>query len=268
MSAIRAVVLGSGSAGNCTALAHDEGTVLVDCGFSPRETRRRMAACGLDPARVTDILLTHPDGDHLHPGWTRALGGLAGPRLHVARRHAPLVRYAGVQAAAIVEHEEHFEAGGVVVASLRVPHDSLGSCALRIERAGTRIAYATDLGRPSAALVEHLAGCPFVFLESNYCPRMQRASGRPPHLIERIMGGRGHLSNEEALGVAQALDGIASIERLVLLHLSRQCNAPERVRALYAEQAPSLLPRLLVTTQTAPSDAVTTRAGGHATALF
>lgn len=227
-----------------------------------------MVLCGMDPGSVTDILLTHPDGDHLHSGWARALGGLAGPRLHVARRHASLVRYAGIHPAAIAVHDDQFEAGGMVVASLRVPHDSVGSCALRLERGDTRIGYATDLGRSSPALVEHLAGCPFVFLESNYCPELQRASGRPAMLIERIMGGRGHLSNQEALGVARELDRIAPLERLVLLHLSRQCNAPERVQALYAERAPALLPRLVVTSQLAPSPVVAAVAGGHATALF
>ncbi|MCA9304092.1 MAG: hypothetical protein KC996_08225, partial [Phycisphaerales bacterium] len=61
-------------------------------------------------------------------------------------------------------------------------------------------------------------------IESNYCPRMQEASGRPAYLKKRIMGGSGHLSNEES---AHAIGLIEPGERLVLLHLSQQCNCPQ-----------------------------------------
>lgn len=267
--AVRIVVLGSGSSGNCTALVPSDGPiVLMDCGFSPRQTRARMAAAGLDPSRVRAVVLTHPDGDHLHGGWTRALGGLAGPVLHVARRHASSVRYAGFEPSCLRVHDDAFDEAGFVFRALRVPHDSHGSCAFRIERGEVRIAYATDLGTPTPDLVAHLSGCPVVCLESNYCPVMQVESGRPRVLVDRIMGGRGHLSNQQALDLALALHTASPIEQLVLLHLSRQCNHPDVVRALYRERSPHLADRLVVTGQHAPAEPVLATPGGHAVALF
>ncbi|MFO0782490.1 MAG: MBL fold metallo-hydrolase [Phycisphaerales bacterium] len=268
MSSVRIVVLGSGSAGNCTALVADQAIVLVDCGFSPKQTRHRMAACGLDPSKVAHVVLTHPDSDHLNAGWVRTLGGLTGPRLHVARRHHNVVRLMGVQPTAMEVHDDALEVEGFTFTALRMPHDSLGSCAFRIERREVRIGYATDLGRPTTELLEHLRGCPVLCLESNYCPVMQQTSGRPQILIDRIMGGRGHLSNHQALQVAQELHRTTPLDRLVLLHLSRQCNAPEVVRRLYQQEAPDLLERLVITSQVEPSAAVDAVPGGHATALF
>lgn len=268
MSCVRIVVLGSGSAGNCTALVCDEAIVLVDCGFSPRETRRRMALAGLDHTRVRAVVLTHADGDHLHGGWARTLGGLTGPPLHVARRHAQAVRYSGVQSSALIEHDDSFEVFGLYFRAVRMPHDSHGSCAFRIERQDVRIGYATDVGRPTPELVEHLRGCTVVCLESNYCPHMQQVSGRPAYLVDRIMGGRGHLSNQQALDVALLLDQSHRLERLILLHLSRQCNAPAVVQQLYASSAPSLAERLLVTMQHEPAEPVDALPGGHAVSLF
>jgi phosphoribosyl 1,2-cyclic phosphodiesterase len=268
MARVRIVVLGSGSAGNCTALVCGEFIVLVDCGFSPRETRRRLALAGLDYTRVRAVVLTHADGDHLHGGWARVLGGLAGPLLHVARRHAQAVRYSGVQSSALVEHDDSFHVQDLSFCAVRMPHDSHGSCAFRIECQEVRIGYATDVGRPTPELIEHLCGCTVVCLESNYCPHMQQSSGRPAYLIDRIMGGRGHLSNHQALEVAQALDRSHPLERLILLHLSRQCNAPEVVHQLYASSAPSLRERLLVTVQHQPAEPVDALPGGHAVSLF
>ncbi len=268
MSFLRIVVLGSGSAGNCTALVCPEGILLMDCGFSPKETRRRLALAGLDHTQVRAVVLTHPDGDHLHGGWARVLGGLTGPTLHVASRHVSSVRYSGFNGASIKEHHDEFLEGGLHFHSLRMPHDSLGSCAFRIQRGDTRLGYATDIGRPSTELVEHLRGCTVVCLESNYCPQMQRDSGRPPFLIDRIMGGRGHLSNHQALEIARLLHRSSPLQRLVLLHLSQQCNHPDVVQRLYQEQAPELVPHLTVTGQHQPAPPIDALPGGHAVALF
>ena len=60
-------------------------------------------------------------------------------------------------------------------------------------------------------------------IESNYCPVMQRESPRPGFLKARIMGGSGHLSNEQC---AATVRRIAPRERVVLLHLSQECNEP------------------------------------------
>lgn len=43
---MRFAVLGSGSQGNGTLVAHDDTYVLVDCGFSLRETERRLLRLG------------------------------------------------------------------------------------------------------------------------------------------------------------------------------------------------------------------------------
>ncbi|MFT3685918.1 MAG: hypothetical protein QM783_13520 [Phycisphaerales bacterium] len=67
-------------------------------------------------------------------------------------------------------------------------------------------------------------------IESNYCPKLQVASDRPEFLKRRIMGGRGHLSNDEAI---DAIEAIAPREHVVLVHLSQQCNDPALVASLH-----------------------------------
>ena len=110
---MRVCVLGSGSSGNCTLVEGPGGIVLLDVGFSPRETRRRMESAGFRPADVGAVVLTHPDSDHLHSGWTRALGGLAGPRLVVRPRHAAAVASMGYLPAWIDEEPGAFERCGL-----------------------------------------------------------------------------------------------------------------------------------------------------------
>ena len=249
----RLCVLGSGSSGNCMAVEGPGGTVLVDCGFSPRETRRRMEAAGFRPGDVRAVVLTHPDSDHLHPGWTRSIGGLAGPRLLVRRRHVEAVGGRGFERTWIDAFDGDFDCAGIRFEPLPVPHDSLGSTAFRIRVGNRCAAHATDCGRPTERLVQFLRGADVLLLESNYDPPMQLASRRSPHLIERIMGGSGHLSNEQALGIAEEVHRAQPLSALVLLHLSRECNCPLLLDRLYRERAPALAARLVITSQREPS---------------
>lgn len=115
-------------------------------------------------------------------------------------------------------------------------HDQLGVVVYRIEiddeqkQRRCRLGFATDVGRPSDALIEHVFACDVLGIESNYCPKMQVASARPDYLKRRIMGGSGHLSNDECLAV---LRRASPRQHVVFLHLSQECNDPVLVSTLH-----------------------------------
>jgi len=223
-------VLASGSSGNCSILRTLEGCALIDLGLSPRRTRRLLGESGLEPEMIRDVLLTHLDHDHFHPGWARALPD--GWTLRPHRRHLGRARRAG----ALLHRTIPFDDGeaiplpGAEAVAVRAAHDSLGAAAFRIETGAGSLGFATDVGRADGALVRHLRGVGLLAIESNYCPDLQAASPRPAFLKARITGGTGHLSNQESAEAARRI-GAA---RVVLLHLSRQCNRPERASAAHA----------------------------------
>ncbi len=227
-------VLSSSSGGNSSALLVGEGEsrrlYLIDLGLSPRRTRSLLAQVGLAGVPVAAVLLTHLDADHWRPTWAGALD--ESTPIFVHRRHKGRANREGVT----LHRTEFFEAdfdlprgrGGhaVYVRTATSPHDDLGSASFRfmLEVTEGDIGYATDIGAPSRPLVSTLAGVDVLAVESNYCPLMQEASGRPEHLKHRIMGGSGHLSNEQSAGLVRE---IAPRSHVVLLHLSRECNRPE-----------------------------------------
>jgi len=219
-------VLASGSAGNCTVIAIRAGgqrrILLVDLGLSPSRTRRLLNQCGLDLDQVDRVFLTHLDGDHYQPAWSRALPRRA--TLHVHRRHARLAVRRGAPPDRIAPIDSSVEIDAdVAVSAAMLEHDKTGVCAFRIRTPRGTIGYATDLGRPSDSLADHLLGVDALAIESNYCPQQQSASNRPAFVKRRIMGGAGHLSNQQS---AQMVQRIKPREHLVLLHLSRRCNTP------------------------------------------
>ncbi|MBL8759688.1 MAG: MBL fold metallo-hydrolase [Phycisphaerae bacterium] len=234
---MRLCVLASGSSGNCSALVIGEGdnaeVVLIDLGLSPRRTRKELAAIGIDFARVRRVLFTHFDSDHFHTGWIGTLPRHMTQLVH--RRHLGRGGRENVLANVSEPYEGTISLGSVTVHPQLVPHDELGSVSFRFESScGGTLGYATDLGRVSADFINHLAAVDVLAIESNYCPRMELESDRPAILKKRVMGGKGHLSNQES---AEAARRIAPRQHVVLLHLSRQCNTPQLAAAGHAGRA-------------------------------
>lgn len=264
-------VLGSGSAGNCTALVLGKGdarrVMLIDAGLSPRMTTRRLAMLGLTVGDVADVLLTHLDGDHFHGGW-RAAAHLAAMRWHAHADHARSLQRMGIAAARLRPFRRDVQldgdwSGTTTIHSIRLPHDERGTAGFVIEHAGQRLGYATDLGHVPASLHEHFTDLDALAIESNYDVAMQLASARPMFLKQRIMGGHGHLSNDQSLEAVLQIDERSRLRHVALLHLSRQCNDPSIIEGLYSVRAPHLAGRLTIASQHAPTPVLRVELPGH-----
>ena len=230
-------VLGSGSSGNSTVLLfqtdHRHRYVLIDAGFSPRQTTKRLLTLGIELDDVEAIVLTHLDRDHFHHGWIKA-AARRGMIVHTHRRHRNELLRTGLSPRSInvFEHELNLP-GGATIRAVHLAHDRLGTCGFVIEHHGLRLGWATDLGRVPSALFDHFFDLHALGFESNYDPVMQQASDRPDFLKRRIMGGAGHLSNQQSLKAIQRIAEASSLNHIALLHLSRHCNDRKMIQRLY-----------------------------------
>lgn len=231
---MRIFVLGSGSSGNCLVVEAEGERLLVDAGMGPTRAVEKMRAMGADlvtSRAPLGLFVTHDHGDH------------AAHALPLARAlRAPLFAHIGVQIdRARRRHEVHaYEPGRPVrlgpfcVEAVAIPHDA-PHVALRVSAGGRRFAVATDLGHATRELRTFLAGCDLVMLEANYCPALLESGPYPPKLKRRVGGPLGHLANEQAAALAATLED-TRVSRLVLAHLSRTNNSPERALATVASR--------------------------------
>lgn len=245
----RLTVLGSGSSGNCSVLSFEtDGRrrhLLIDAGFSPKRTGQMLAPLGLSRDDITDILVTHFDQDHFRPTWSNQP-----VTVHAHRRHRSGAMRAGVPSESLNLVDDVFTlADDIVIDPILLAHDRLGSVGYVVEHAGVRVGWATDLGRVTPGLIDHFDGLDVLAIESNYDRSMQMVSHRPEMLKRRIMGGAGHLSNEQTLDAVLRIARRSELAHIILLHLSRQCNSAGLVTSLYTDRAPHLLRRLTVSSQ-------------------
>ena len=254
-------VLASGSSGNCSVVRAPGGVILIDAGIGPRTTAKRMNGTGVSLRDVRAICLTHLDSDHFNANWVSTIVKL-GIRVHcAAERVDDVIRRAELDVADAFarlvfpfDREPFDVVDDVRLRPLRFAHDREGSHGFVIEGRGCRIGYATDLGRVPITLIDDFAALDVLAIESNYDPQMQRTSGRPIFLQQRIMGGKGHLSNQQAFDAVRAVldrceqSGVRLPSHIVLLHRSRDCNCPKLLRQLFARDA-RVAPRLTLAEQ-------------------
>jgi phosphoribosyl 1,2-cyclic phosphodiesterase len=223
-------MLGSGSAGNCALVATDHCRILVDGGLSARQIAMRLAECGVELRQLDGVLLTHEHGDHVCG-------------LDVLCRKFRIPIFANALTAEAVRYScdslgQHpnwriFRTGAafsicdITVQSFPVPHDAVEPVGYAFHAGNRGLGFITDLGYPTKMLVERLREVHTLVIETNHDEKLlQACPHRPWPVKQRIMSRHGHLSNAAAAGVIeQLLSG--RIERVVLGHLSRDCNTAE-----------------------------------------
>lgn len=223
-SQLRVCVLASGSSGNCIHVESPTTALLVDAGLSARETFRRMAAAGLDPARLRAICISHEHTDHV--AGVVQLHKRLGLSLYANGDTARAIPAARGLPWNLFANGSPFTVGDIEILPFSLPHDAFDPVGFVLACGAARLGIATDLGMPTQIAREHLRGCQLVVLEANHDEMLVRSSFRPWALKQRILGRQGHLSNETA---AALLADIASdtLRQVFLAHLSRECNKPD-----------------------------------------
>lgn len=228
---MRFASLGSGSRGNSTLVEWASGALLIDCGFSVKETEQRLLRLLKKANELTAILVTHEHSDHIKgvaalarryqlpvymtPGTyhSRDLGEL--PELRLIHAYTP------------------FELNGLVVKPVAVPHDAREPAQFVFEFAGLRLGILTDLGSITPHVEASFQACDAMVLEANHDPVMLATGSYPQSLKQRVGGQWGHLSNQQAAGFLQRLD-TQRLQHLVVAHISQQNNTLALAQAALA----------------------------------
>jgi phosphoribosyl 1,2-cyclic phosphodiesterase len=221
--------LGSGSAGNSYFFESDGTSILVDAGFGPRETKRRLEQIGRDIERLTAIVVTHEHYDHIRGA--EPIARKYGIPIYLTRGTLDASNIDRVETKVVTfENNTTFPIGELNVHACRTIHDALDPACFVIEaRDGTRVGLASDLGYVDKAVVNHLRNCDGLFFESNHDLDMLRMGTYPWSLKRRIMSRVGHLSNDDSMSAVQRMIG-ADLKTLCLIHLSQKNNHEKIVR--------------------------------------
>lgn len=220
----------SGSSGNCICIGSDRTHILIDAGISGKRVENGLAAGDLSMRDVQGICITHEHSDHI-----QGVGVLA-RRYGVPIYTHPDTWKAMLQTSSIGKIDEAlfhpvyegqaFQIGDLEIEPVAVSHDAAHPLAYLTKHGHKKIGVVTDLGVWDEALVEAFEGLDALLLEANHDIRMLELGPYPYPLKRRILGERGHLSNESSGKLLSRLlhDGMKGI---LLGHLSKENNFAE-----------------------------------------
>ena len=219
--------IASGSSGNCICVGSDENHVLIDAGISGKRIENGLNSIDLKTEEMQGVLVTHEHIDHI--------SGLG----VIARRYGlPIYATQGTIDAILntksvgkieeslfhaITPDQPFEIGDLLIEPISISHDAAEPVGYRVSHGEKSVGIATDMGVYDEKIVENLQGLDALLLEANHDVRMLQVGAYPYSLKQRILGKKGHLSNESAGRLLCRLLH-DKMKQIMLGHLSRENN--------------------------------------------
>ena len=224
---MRMCSIASGSSGNCIYIGSERSSILIDAGISGKRVEAGLKELDLGGKDMDGILITHEHADHI-----KGLGVLArkfGVPIYGTRGTLKAIEKTGNlgeiprELYREIVPDVDFQVGDLTISPFRVSHDAADPVAYRVAGGGSSAAVATDLGIYTDYTVDKLKGLDVLLLEANHDVHMLEVGGYPYYLKQRILGSRGHLSNESA---GQLLCRLLhdNLKHIFLGHLSKENN--------------------------------------------
>ena len=224
------ISIASGSSGNCIYIGTDHSHILIDAGISGKRVEAGLNEHGLTMRDIDALCVTHEHTDH-----TSGIGVLA------RRYGVPIYTTEGTWRGMMetkslgqidpglyhpIVGDIDFTIGDMTITPVPVSHDAYEPVAYLATDGQHKVGVMTDLGYYTEAIKTALTGMDILLLEANHDIRMLETGPYPYYLKQRILGDRGHLSNEAS---GQLLSDILhdDFKTVILGHLSKENNIPE-----------------------------------------
>ncbi len=218
----------SGSSGNALYFASNNTKVLIDCGVSGKRIAASLENIGVNAEEIDAILVTHEHGDHI-----QAVGVMS--RRYNIPIYANTGTWAGMEKSIgkiKLENIRYFDTykdfciNDIGILPFSIPHDAIDPVGYSFYTENRKVSIATDMGHINSKLISNMEGSQLILLESNHDEEMLKCGSYPYYLKQRILGEKGHLSNEMAAEFASYMVDKGT-NTFVLGHLSKENNFPE-----------------------------------------
>ena len=222
--------IASGSSGNSICVGNETTHLLIDAGISGKRIEEGLNAYDYTTMDMDGVLITHEHGDHIC-----GLGVIArkyGLPIYASKgtieaiKNTPSVGKIDESLFRPICGGEEFTIGDLQIHPMDISHDAAEPVAYVVGDGPKRVGVITDLGTYDEKIVQGIKGLDVLLLEANHDINMLQVGSYPYPLKQRILGERGHLSNERC---GQLLGEILhdDMKHIFLGHLSKENNYPE-----------------------------------------
>jgi len=233
---MRFASLGSGSAGNALVVEVKQTRLMLDCGFSVKETVARLARLSLVPEDLAGVVITHEHDDHAGGAFKFAAKHkipvwLTYGTLKMVSRYMPNQHDLQLN---IIDSHRAFDIADIQVQPYPVPHDAREPIQCVFSDGNHKLGVLTDVGRTTPHIEEKLSACNALVLECNHDSSMLQSGPYSWTLKKRVGGDLGHLENSDSANLLSKLDN-SQLQHIVAAHLSAKNNTPKLAMSALAK---------------------------------
>ncbi|MEG0825850.1 MAG: MBL fold metallo-hydrolase [Bacilli bacterium] len=216
-------VLASGSKGNSTYLETTSHKILIDIGTNCKYIEKELLDIDVLPSSIDTIFITHDHIDHISA--LKVFLKKNHPTVYVTKKiKEEIEKKIILEKYQIINNKLLLDE--LTVDILKTSHDAIDSVGFIFETEFSSLVYITDTGYINVKYFERLKNKKMYILESNHDVEMLMNSKYRYDLKVRILGDRGHLSNEMATNYLKEFIG-QKTEYIILIHLSEENNTEE-----------------------------------------
>ena len=217
--------LASGSNGNSYYIGNEKEAILIDAGIYYKRLIERLNDAGLDKEKIKAIFISHEHSDHIQ-GLRTTSKKLGIPGILTKSTYNKAYNKNKPDLYAFFKPGEPYTIGDIMIHPFKKMHDAKEPCSFRVEVFNKNIGVMTDIGEVDEVVQQEFSKCDAVFLESNYDKEMLWNGLYPYHLKQRVDSSVGHLSNEQALELAEQFAS-PNLKTIFLSHISAANNSRE-----------------------------------------
>lgn len=248
---VEVFILASGSKGNMAYLKVGDIKMFIDAGISYQKVKSKMVAYEENLYDVKSLLITHEHHDHVM-GLKMLLKQGAIEDIYITKgtyNALPIDVVALFERTHFIAADLPFFISDIKVSPFMLSHDAAEPIGFVIENQMKKLVILTDTGYVDQSYHEMLSNADLYLLEANHHPTKLMHSPRPFLLKKRILGERGHLSNDDAAWLVNLFVKVGP-SKWVVAHISEDCNTildieesivkyfddPTKVEVFYASQ--------------------------------
>ena len=234
--ALKFCSIASGSSGNCYLVNTEQTAILIDVGIAGNRIIDRLSQRDMSLTDIDAIFITHEHIDHvkslkkISKGAVNASVFASTGTLEAVSDKVPAeraIRIAGGQ---------EIQIGDITVLPFSLSHDAAEPLGYSVQADNRRLTIITDTGYVSPEILEHAQAADALILEANHEVNILNMGSYPYSLKRRILGNKGHLSNEAAgeclCNVLKSRMGESAGQseelKVALAHLSKENNTPQQ----------------------------------------
>lgn len=214
-------VLASGSKGNSCFIETESGCFLIDLGTTSLYVEKKLASLGKNGKDIKGIFITHTHSDHING--LQVFIKKYNPIIYLTEKmYKELSNTVNINNYILIN--KNITIDSVNINAISTSHDADDSVGYIIEEKNHSLVYITDTGYINIKNHNKLLNKNVYILESNHDVEMLMNNPHYPyHIKQRILGDKGHLSNEYSSYYLSKFIG-DSTKTIILAHLSEHNN--------------------------------------------